>query len=309
MTYPSDAHKYGFLLAEIVPWLREQDVQIQQEISAKPEYLTPNYAIEPDLENPIFGYTVNDAASLILGFNSGRRDNRIDSSNMEFAKERNKIARSMYVLYSEQMKSQQEEVSSANIAGSLFDKIFITAAEAENWCNQNGCFWCVPTKRQTKVSDIVMSNIDASALQNEIHELKDRLKNEADNHTFLRKAAEERDSLKAEHLALAALLSENQAKLLEANTTIEALNADLIGGKSKSFMLELLGGLATSLLYVDIFKKGNIEVGTVTSALEQVGLKPTPEVVSRYLKEAANRLVESEKADSIIKYLENNKNR
>lgn len=304
MTYHSDAHNYGFLLAEIVPWLREQGVQIEREMNADTESLTADYAINPDISELTGEYTPENAACLILGVNPQRNDNRVNDTDSAFVQKRDSLTRSIKSFYRDELRLQKI----ARLNDNLFSGISgITSEDVENWCNQNGYFWCVPTKKQTDISKTILSSIDATALVREVAELKGRLKDESDNHTALRKAAEERDGLKESCRALSIKLEELIGEQGIATATISRLEADLMTGKSKSFMLELLGGLVTSLLYVDIFKQGNIEVGKVTSALECVGLGLTPETVSKYLKQSATRLSDSNQAEGIIKYLENNK--
>ena len=143
------------------------------------------------------------------------------------------------------------------------------------------------------VNDL-QAKLDAATIQIKDHEATAK---------FMREVTQERDSLSRQVTQLNMDKQHLVEQLVLATKQNKELSADLLTGKSRTFFLEMLGGLVSSILYVDIFKSGNISVGKVTMALEIVGLTPTPEKVSQYLKAAALKLEENNKDTAIKEYL------
>ena len=128
-----------------------------------------------------------------------------------------------------------------------------------------------------------------------------------ENAQFIIDTTKIRDKLKDENTALLNRNIELEKINNELVHKIDILNKDIIQGKSRTTYQQILGGLVTSTLYVDIFKDGNLESGTILSCLEQVGIKIAQETITKYLREAANKLQENGEDKTIIQYLEKHK--
>lgn len=296
MTYPSNTT--AFKLADLLPIIRKHGLTLDAEKRVSIEALTPQYA-----KNFIYSrhITKENAALILCGVDPSSE--YYDSNG--FWQDSTPVRG-----YDKFFNFLDEGQSQTILKVTSISPLMFLQEQIREWCASNGFYWPIPSS-SGGVQALGNKNhsLEVDKLQKQLEDVTSQLKEQEASSKFLREITQERDNLREENTNLKTNLFDLEVDLDIALEKVTILENDKLAGKSRSFMLELLGGLVTSVLYVDIFKKGNIEVGTVTSVLEQVGLKPTPETVSRYLKEAATRLTDSEKAETIIKYLENKKGR
>jgi|GEM_PF-4345475 len=294
MIYPSET--IAFKISSVIPILRKYGIQLDSEKSASTDALTPTYAKD------YLHATYIDPESVILllcGVNPSHDYYDQDGYWNDGSPVRN------YRKYSELILTAIDN-QQLNTVHSKNNKI--NQDQIRSWCSAMNIYWPIPTNgtafANTPLKD---QNSEIEKLQDQLKEASSQLKEQEANSKFIRDLTLERDNLKDENLKLKIANFDLEAEIDDAKQKISALERDIISGKSRSFLLEILGGLTTSLLYVDIFKSGNIEIGKVTSALDSVGINATPETVSNYLKQAAARLSDSGKADTVIEYLKINK--
>lgn len=288
MAYPSNT--YAIKIADIIPILRKYNTQLKCEDGKNISDLTPEYAKKYanrefiSLQDATILLCKHDPSTTELQDSWGNDSSPVDYdyfySLLERASLSSKIIRNQQGLYS--IKSIQ------------------------SFCLENDLFFPIPTTNLEKIS--------ASGKDREIQQLKEQIKKanqkimeQEENAQFIIDTTKIRDKLKDENTALLSRNIELEKINNELIHKIDTLNRDIIQGKSRTTYQQILGGLVTSTLYVDIFKDGNLESGTILSCLEQVGIKIAQETITKYLREAANKLQENGEDKAIIQYLEKHK--